>query len=186
MLAGGGNLVQVFLHLVRLIDVGGSQSGKADDRIHRSADVVGHVVEEGCFGTVGVFRRVQCVNEKFTELILLREGDADKRERQCHGEERQSRKNKLQEHERNRQQIRHKIHDALPDLCFGVQNGEKHKGVEKQGYEVQNRNGGAAVIGGGAGDLKQNAREMVQKKEQRRKQKHSKEENSNVCTRRAV
>ena len=34
MLAGGGNLVQVFLHLVRLIDVGGSQSGKADDRIH--------------------------------------------------------------------------------------------------------------------------------------------------------
>lgn len=34
VLAGGGNLVQVFLHLVRLIDVGGSQSGKADDRIH--------------------------------------------------------------------------------------------------------------------------------------------------------
>ena len=34
MLAGGGNLVQVFLHLVRLIDVGGSKSGKADDRIH--------------------------------------------------------------------------------------------------------------------------------------------------------
>ena len=60
MLAGGGNLVQVFLHLIRLIDVGGSQSGKADDRIYRSADVVGHVVEEGCFGTVGVFRRVQC------------------------------------------------------------------------------------------------------------------------------
>ena len=60
VLAGGGNLVQVFLHLVRLIDVGGSQSGKADDRIHWSADVVGHVVEEGCFGTVGVFRRVQC------------------------------------------------------------------------------------------------------------------------------
>ena len=26
VLAGGGNLVQVFLHLVRLIDVGGSQS----------------------------------------------------------------------------------------------------------------------------------------------------------------
>ena len=67
MLAGGGNLVQVFLHLVRLIDVGGSQSGKADDRIHpkkqilfRNENVVGHVVEEGCFGTVGVFRRVQC------------------------------------------------------------------------------------------------------------------------------
>ena len=32
------------------------------------------------------------------------------------------------------------------------------------------------MIGGGAGDLKQNAREMVQKKEQRRKQKHSKED----------
>lgn len=30
VLAGGGNLVQVFLHLVRLIDVGGSQSGKAE------------------------------------------------------------------------------------------------------------------------------------------------------------
>ena len=34
VLAGGGNLVQVFLHLVRLIDVGGSQSGKDDERIH--------------------------------------------------------------------------------------------------------------------------------------------------------
>ena len=65
MLAGGGNLIQVFLYLVRLIDMGGGQSGKADDRIHRSADVVGHVVEEGCFGTVDVFRRVQCVHQKF-------------------------------------------------------------------------------------------------------------------------
>ena len=40
VLAGGGNLVQVFLHLVRLIDVGGSQSGKADDRIHPKKQIL--------------------------------------------------------------------------------------------------------------------------------------------------
>ena len=40
MLAGGGNLVQVFLHLVRLIDVGGSQSGKADDRINTKKQIL--------------------------------------------------------------------------------------------------------------------------------------------------
>ena len=100
MLAGGGNLVQVFLHLIRLIDVGGSQSGKADDRIYRSADVVGHVVEEGCFGTVGVFRRVQCevtpvsgalrdngadpvkngMNDASEKQILFRNGNGKQRE----------------------------------------------------------------------------------------------------------
>ena len=40
VLAGGGNLVQVFLHLVRLIVVGGSQSGKADDRIHPKKQIL--------------------------------------------------------------------------------------------------------------------------------------------------
>ena len=40
MLAGGGNLIQVFLYLVRLIDVGGSQSGKADDRIHPKKQIL--------------------------------------------------------------------------------------------------------------------------------------------------
>ena len=40
VLAGGGNLVQVFLHLVRLIDVGGSQRGKADDRIHPKKQIL--------------------------------------------------------------------------------------------------------------------------------------------------
>ena len=38
--AGGGIRVQVFLHLVRLIDVGGSQSGKADDRIHPKKQIL--------------------------------------------------------------------------------------------------------------------------------------------------
>ena len=40
MLAGGGNLVQVFLHLVRLIDVGGSQSGKPMIALHPKTDFV--------------------------------------------------------------------------------------------------------------------------------------------------
>ena len=45
VLAGGGNLVQVFLHLVRLIDVGGSQSGKADDRIHPKKQIQQNLVQ---------------------------------------------------------------------------------------------------------------------------------------------
>ena len=70
MLAGGGNLVQVFLHLVRLIDVGGSQSGKADDRIHWCPDIVRHIGKEGALCLVCSLRSADRLRKRLIHFSV--------------------------------------------------------------------------------------------------------------------
>ncbi len=53
VVAGGHDFLQVFLHLLLVVNVGDGQGGKADDGVHGSADVVGHVGKEDALGPAG-------------------------------------------------------------------------------------------------------------------------------------
>ena len=71
VVAGGGDLGQVVLDLLGVVDVGGGQGGEADDGVHGGADVVGHVVQEGGLGPVGVLGGNQGVLEIQPLLLQL-------------------------------------------------------------------------------------------------------------------
>ena len=55
VLAGYGDLPQVIPYLLFIINMRCCQCCKADDCIHRCSDIMGHVVQERRFGTVGMF-----------------------------------------------------------------------------------------------------------------------------------
>ena len=54
VLAGGGDFPGVLPHLFRVVRVSRQQGGKPHDGVHRRADIVAHVGEEGAFGPVGL------------------------------------------------------------------------------------------------------------------------------------
>ena len=61
VVAGGQNFRQIIPDLFRILHIGKGQRGKADDRIHGGADIVGHVGKEGALGLIGRFRGNHCV-----------------------------------------------------------------------------------------------------------------------------
>lgn len=68
MVAGGKYLGKVFLHAVPVVQMADRQRGKADDGIHRGADVVGHIGKEGALGAVGVFGGGHGIRERLVRL----------------------------------------------------------------------------------------------------------------------
>ena len=66
--AGGKYLGKVFLHAVPVVQMADRQRGKADDGIHRGADVVGHIGKEGALGAVGVFGGGHGIRERLVRL----------------------------------------------------------------------------------------------------------------------
>ncbi len=61
MLACGVDLLQILQHMLLILDVADGKCRKADDRIHRRPDVVGHIVQEDGLGLIGMLRRSQCI-----------------------------------------------------------------------------------------------------------------------------
>ena len=59
MAAGRHDLRQIPAHLLLVVDVGRRQRGKADDGVHRGADIMRHVVQKGRLGAVGVLGSFQ-------------------------------------------------------------------------------------------------------------------------------
>ena len=55
LFTGGKNLGKIILYTLLVVQMAGRQGGKADDGVHRGADIVGHTGKEGALGTVGVF-----------------------------------------------------------------------------------------------------------------------------------
>ena len=55
VVAGGKNLGKIILYTLLVVQMAGRQGGKADDGVHRGANIVGHTGKEGALGTVGVF-----------------------------------------------------------------------------------------------------------------------------------
>ncbi len=51
---GGADLRQIILHQLRVADMGLRQRRKTDNGIHRRPDIMGHAVQESCFGTAGL------------------------------------------------------------------------------------------------------------------------------------
>ena len=66
-----GNLRKILFYLVPVIHVGCRQGSKADDGVHRSTDVVGHIVEEGSLCSVCTFRPHQCLLQFLMTLLQL-------------------------------------------------------------------------------------------------------------------
>ena len=71
MIAGRQNLGQVILYLVLLLKIGQSQSSKADNRIHRGANVVGHIGQEHTLGLVGRLRYMQGILRRNPQPVQL-------------------------------------------------------------------------------------------------------------------
>ena len=71
MVAGGEHLLQTVLHLLLVVDMAHGDGGKADDRVHRGADIMGHIGQEGGLGAVGVLGLHQGLLEGLGLLPLL-------------------------------------------------------------------------------------------------------------------
>ncbi len=67
MVAGGHDLLQVFLHLIPVAYMGHGQGGEAHDGVHGGADIVGHIGEEDALGLAGPVR----LQEGVLKLLLL-------------------------------------------------------------------------------------------------------------------
>ncbi len=67
--AGCINLSKVILHLTGIVYMGLGQCRKADNSIHRSADIMGHTVQENSLGPVSLLCRSQCQSH-FVPLLL--------------------------------------------------------------------------------------------------------------------
>ena len=61
MVPGGHDLLEVTLHLVRVLDAAERQCREADDRVHRCPDVVRHIGEEYALCLVGAVCLDQCI-----------------------------------------------------------------------------------------------------------------------------
>ncbi len=68
VVAGGHDFLEVLLHLFPVVDMGAGQGGKANDGVHGSPDVVGHVGEENALGLAGPVGLGQGVLQ---EILLL-------------------------------------------------------------------------------------------------------------------
>ena len=64
------NLAQIVPHLFFVVNIADSQCGKADDGVHRGADVVGHIGKESALGTVGSFRCMNSLRERLVHLFV--------------------------------------------------------------------------------------------------------------------
>ena len=64
------DLAQIVPHLILVVNIADSQRGKADDGVHRGADVVGHIGKEGALGTVGSFRCMNSLRERLIHLFV--------------------------------------------------------------------------------------------------------------------
>ena len=71
MVAGGLDLAQIVQHQLLILDMGDRQGGEPDDRVHRCADVMGHVIEESGLGDIGLLRFSQCLSQDLLLLLLL-------------------------------------------------------------------------------------------------------------------
>ena len=69
MLARYGDLRKVVLHLLPVVDVRRRKRGKPDDRVHRRADIVRHVVQKRRFGAVGVLGGVERDRQRFLAFL---------------------------------------------------------------------------------------------------------------------
>ncbi len=63
MIAGGGDFLQIVLYLILVIQISGSQSGEADNGIHRRTDVMGHIIQETGLRMVCMLRRCQGIRQ---------------------------------------------------------------------------------------------------------------------------
>ncbi len=71
MIAGRHDLLQIVLHLLLPPNVREGQRGKADDRVHRRADIVRHIREERAFCAVGLIGARERVLQNGLTLALL-------------------------------------------------------------------------------------------------------------------
>ena len=71
MIAGRKNLLQTIPDLLFVVDMVDGDGGKADDRIHRRADIVGHVGKESALGLVGMLRLHQGILQRLCLLLLF-------------------------------------------------------------------------------------------------------------------
>ena len=71
MIAGRKNLLQTIPDLLFVVDMVDGDGGKADDRIHRCADIVGHVGKESALGLVGMLRLHQGILQCLRLLLLF-------------------------------------------------------------------------------------------------------------------
>ena len=67
MLAGHQNLPGIFPHFFRTVCILFQQSGKSQNRIHGSADIMGHIGQKGSLGTVGNLSFLKC----FRKLCIM-------------------------------------------------------------------------------------------------------------------
>ena len=70
MFAGNADFLQIILQQLRLIYMRSSQRRKADNRIHRRADIVRHTVEELRFGYISLLRCCQRRRQLLAALMV--------------------------------------------------------------------------------------------------------------------
>ncbi len=68
MPAGSHDLIQIILYRLSAVDMGSRQRGKANDRIHRRADIMGHIIQKNGLRMIGMLRFCQCF---FQNCFLL-------------------------------------------------------------------------------------------------------------------
>ena len=59
MVGAGHNLLQIILQQTLVIEMHRRQRGEADDGVHGRANIMGHAVEEGGLGFVGMLGSLQ-------------------------------------------------------------------------------------------------------------------------------
>ena len=71
VLAGGCNFLGVLPHLGRILRLCGQKGGKSQHRVHRRADIVGHIGEKHCLGLTGNLRRPQSLRQLLAVELSL-------------------------------------------------------------------------------------------------------------------
>ena len=72
MAARGEGFGQIVLHPFLIVDIADRKGGKADDRIHRCADIVRHIGQEGALGAAGGFGGRNRLGKRLIDLPISR------------------------------------------------------------------------------------------------------------------
>ena len=70
--ARGEGFGQIVLHSFLIVDIADRKGGKADDRIHRCADIVRHIGQEGALGAAGGFGGRNRLGKRLIDLPVSR------------------------------------------------------------------------------------------------------------------
>ena len=71
MLTGNSNFAEIILNLFLIVDMGSSKRREADNSVHRRTDIMGHIIQEGRFGTVCLLGSCQSLRQRFPVFFQL-------------------------------------------------------------------------------------------------------------------